>query len=110
MHQGKSLALCLLYHYGEYRLLPLLVLGKKQQARAIPSLFWHRYSLQQNKLMRYLHHYASTIPRLVARLGTAMLHVFEHTQGIVNQLVALSAVNVHHHAHTTRIMLIAALV
>ena len=60
--------------------------------------------------MRYLHHDAGTVAGLVARLSAAVLHVLQYTQRIVNQLVTLSSMYVHHHAYSTGIVLITALI
>jgi hypothetical protein len=60
--------------------------------------------------MGYLHHYAGAVASLVARLGTSVLHVFEHTQGIVNQFVTLTTMNVYHHAHTAGIVFVFCLI
>ena len=46
------------------------------------------------------------ITSLVAGLSTTMLHVLKNTQSIVNQFMALVSVDIHHHADTTRIVLI----
>ena len=47
---------------------------------------------------------------VLADFGTAVAHILKHTQGIVNQLMALVAVDVDHHANTTCVMLILALI
>ena len=60
--------------------------------------------------MGNLYHDACTVARLVARLSTSMLHIFEHLKGIVDQLVALSAVDIDDHTHTARIVFIITLV
>ena len=56
--------------------------------------------------MWYLQHDARSVARLVARLCAAVLHVLQHLQGLVHQLVALAAVDVHHHSHAAGVVLI----
>ena len=108
MHQLQPLALDLLDHHTQNRLLCLLVLGQEHQSCTILSFLRHGDALQQNKLVGNLHHDTSTVARLVARLGTTMLHVLQHLQGVVHQLVTLAAVDVHHHTHATSIVLVLA--
>ncbi len=110
MHQLQTLAFNFLDHDTENLLLRILdlrsSLRQKDQTCTVLTLFWYRNALQKNKLMRNLHHNARTVTCLVARLRTPVPHVFQHFQRIVHQLVALASVNVHHHAHTTGIVLI----
>ena len=106
MHQLQTLALYLLDHHRQNLLLCRLVLGQEHHARAVLSFLGHGDALQQNELVGYLEHDARSVARLVARLGTAVLHVLQHLQGVVHQLVALAAVDVHHHAHTAGVVLI----
>ena len=106
MHQGEALALYLLDHHTQYLLLCLLVLGQKHQSGAILTFLGHGDALQQYKLVGYLHHDAGTVAGLVAGLGAAMLHVLQHLECIVHQLMTLAAVDIHHHAHTTGIVLV----
>ena len=56
--------------------------------------------------MRNLHHDARTITCLVACFGSSVLHVLQHLQCVVHQLMALATMNVDHHAHTTSVMLV----
>ena len=57
--------------------------------------------------MGYLEQYAGTVAGLVvSTFRPSVLHVFEHLQGSVHQFVALVAVNVDNHAHTTSVVLI----
>ena len=106
MHQLQPLALYLLNHHAQDVLLLLFVLGHEHHSRAITSFFRHGDALQQDKLMRDLQHYSCAVARLVACFGTSMLHVLQHSQGLVNQLVALASMYVDHHAHTTCIVLV----
>ena len=63
--------------------------------------------MQQNKLMRYLQKDAGTVAGLVVgALGTAMLHVFEHFQRLVDKFVRLISMNIDKHSNTTRIMFV----
>ena len=110
MHQLQTLALYFLYHYTKYLLLGLHVLGQEYQARAVMTLLRYRDALQQNELVGNLHHNTCAVARLVARLGTAVLHVLQHLQGIVYQLVALASVDIHHHAHAASVVFIFRLV
>ena len=56
--------------------------------------------------MGYLQHDTGTVASLVARLGTTMLHVLQHLQGVVDQLMALPAMNVDNHSHAAGVMLV----
>ena len=60
--------------------------------------------------MGYLNHYTGTVACLVSRLGSSVLHVLQYLQCIVHQFMALSAVDIHNHTYTTRVMLILALI
>ena len=60
--------------------------------------------------MRNLYHDTGSVASLVARLSSAMFHVFQHLQCIVHQIVTLSAVDVYNHSHAASIVLIVALV
>ena len=110
MHQLKSLALYLFYHHRENLLLRLFILGQKDQPGTVLSFFRHRNTLQQNKLMGNLDHDACTVARLVARLGTSMLHVLQHLKCIVYQFVAFPAMNIHNHSHAACVVFIVRLV
>ena len=106
MHQLQALALYLLNHHRKYFLLFLLLFGQKHQSRTIFPFLWYGNALQQNELMGYLQHDASTVTRLVARLCSAVLHVLQHAQRLIHQLVALAAMYIHHHAHAACVVLI----
>ena len=110
MHQLQPLALYLFNHHRENLLLRFLVFGQEHQSGAIFSFLGHRYALQQDELMGNLQHDARAVARLVARLGSPVLHVLQHAQRLVHQLVALAALDVHHHAHAARIVLVVGLV
>ena len=110
VHQLQSFALYLLYHHREDFLLHFFVFWQEHKPRSVPAFLGHRNALQQNEFVRNLHHDAGTVARLVARLGTAMLHVLQHLQRIIDQLVALAAMNVDHHSHATSIVLVTALI
>ena len=60
--------------------------------------------------MGYLNHNTRTVASLVARFGTAVLHILQHLQRIVHQLVALASVDVHYHSHAARIVLVGTLI
>ena len=53
-----------------------------------------------------LYHDASTVAGLVACFGSSVLHVLQHFQRVVHQLMAFAAMNVHYHADTTGIVLV----
>ena len=110
MHQCQSLALYLFDDYAQDLLLGFLFFWKEYQTCTILPLFWNWNTLKQNKLVGNLYHDTSTITRLVASLSSAMLHVFQHLQCIVHQFVALSAMDIYHHSHTTSVMLVVTLV
>ena len=109
MHQLQSLAFHLLYYNTEDFLLFCTILWQKDQPCTVFSFLGYRDALQENKLMRYLNHDTCTIS-IFTHLGTSVAHVLKHTQGIVNQLVALAAMDVDNHAHTAGIVLILALI
>ena len=110
MHQLQPLALDLLDHHTQDLLLCLLVLGQEHQSCTILTLLGYGNTLKQNKLMGNLHHDAGTVASLVTRLSATVLHVFQHFKGIVHQLMAFTSVDVHHHSHTTSVVLIVRLV
>ena len=83
-----------------------LVLRQEHQTRTVFSFLRHGDALQQNKLMGNLHHDTSAVARLVACLSPTVLHILQHLQGVVHQLVTLAAVDVHYHTHATSIMLV----
>ena len=59
--------------------------------------------------MRNLDHDTSSVA-VFAHFRSAVPHILQHLQCIVNQFVTLIAVDVHNHSHTARIVLIVALV
>ncbi len=88
-------------------MLTSLVLGHEHKTCAVFSFLWHGNSLQENKLVRYLQHNARAVAGLVVgSFGATVAHVFKHAQGIVNQLMALVAMYVHHHADAASVVLI----
>ena len=107
MHQVEPLALYLLNHDAQYLLLPDRILGQEHQSRAVVSLLGHGYSLQEDKFMRYLQHDAGTVAGFsVCALSPSVPHVLQHLQRTVHQFVALVSPDVHHHTHTTSVMLV----
>ena len=110
MHQLQALALNLLNHHAQYLLLRLFILWQEHQSSTILTFLRHWDTLQQNKLVGNLYHDTRTITGLVACLGTTMLHVLQHLQRVVNQLMTFTSVDIYHHTHATSIMLIAWLV
>ena len=106
MHQSKTLTLYLFNHDRENLTLTFLVFWKENDTRAVFSLFRHRDTLKKNKLVRYLKQDTSTVARLVTSLCTTMLHILEHAQCVVYQVVAFVTVDVNHHAYATSVMLI----
>ena len=106
MHELQSLALYLLDHDVQNPVLQLLVSRKKHQTCSVTSLFGYGNALQQNKLVWNLNHYASTITCLVTSLGSTVLHVLQHTQSVIHQLMTLASMYVHYHAYAARIVLV----
>ena len=107
MHQLKSLTFNLFNHNREDILLFLLILRQEDKTRTIFSLFRYRDTLKKNKLMWNLEHDTGTITRLViGTLCTTMTHVLEYLQGVIDQLMTLVTVDIHHHTYATRIVLI----
>ena len=109
VHQLQTLALDFFNHHAQNLLLRLLVLRQEHQARSILSLLRNGDALQQNKLVRNLDHDASAVT-ILAHLSTAMPHVLQHPQRVVNKFVTLIAVDIHYHTHATCIMLIVTLI
>ena len=60
--------------------------------------------------MGNLNHDTGTVASLVARLSTAVLHVFQYLQCIVNKFMALASMDVHYHTHAARVVLVVRLV
>ena len=111
VHQREPLALNLLDHPRQYGCLSLPVLGQEHQPRAILALLGHGYALQQYELVGYLQHNASPVASLVVcALGTAVAHVLEHLQGVVNKLMAFVAVYVNHHPHAACVVLVGCII
>ena len=55
--------------------------------------------------MGYLYEDAGTVAGLLVRaLGAAVTHVFQHSQRLLHQLVALAAVKMCHHTDTTGVV------
>ena len=107
VHQLQSLALNFLDHDRENILLFLLVLRQEDETRSVFSLLRHRDTLKKNKLMWNLEHDTGTVARLViSTLCTTMAHVLEYLQGVIDQLMTLVTVDIHHHTYATRIVLI----
>ena len=111
MHQLKSLALYLLNHDGEYLLLASLVLGQENQTRAILPLLGNRNALKKDKLVGNLKKNACAIAGLaVSTLGATMSQVLQNFQCVVNQLMTLTSVDIHHHTHAARVVLVGTVV
>ena len=107
MHQLKSLTFNLFNHDRENILLFLLILRQEDETRSVFSLLRHRDTLKKNKLMWNLEHDTGTITRLViGTLSTTMAHILEDLQGVIDQLMTLVTVDIHHHTYATRIVLI----
>ena len=107
VHQLKSLTFNLFNHNREDILLFLLILRQEDETRTIFTFFRHWDTLKKNKLMWNLEHDTGTVARLViSTLCTTMAHVFEYLQGIIDQLMTLVTVDIHHHTYATRIVLI----
>ena len=107
VHQLKSLTFNLFDHNREDILLFLLILRQEDKTCTIFSLFRYRDTLKKNKLMWNLEHDTGTVTRLViSTLCTTMAHVFEYLQGVIDQLMTLVTVDIHHHTYATRIVLI----
>ena len=111
VHERELLALDLLGHDVEYLGLLLQALGQKHQPRAIFALFGDRDTLQQNELVRNLQQDTGTVAGLVVGpLGSPVLHVLEHLQGRIDQLVRLVAVDIDNHTYSARIVFVSRVV
>ena len=56
--------------------------------------------------MGNLHKYSRTVSCFVSCLRAAVLHILENLERIVNQFVALTPVDIYHHAHAAGIMFV----
>ena len=109
MHQLQPLALYLLDDNAQHLLLSLFILRQKHQTRAIFAFLRYGNTLQQNKLVRNLHHNACSVT-VFTNLCTTVPHILQHAQCVIHQLVTLPAMNVNHHTHTAGIVFILALI
>ena len=92
-------------------MLAVAVLRKEYQARSVLALLGHRNALQQDEFVWYLQQDACTVARLaVGTLCTAVAQVLQHFQCVVDEIVALVAVDVHDHAHTTSVVLVGGII
>jgi hypothetical protein len=57
-----------------------------------------------------LYHDACAVASAITRLSTAMFHVLQHPQCIIDKFVALASMNVYNHAHATCIVFVLILV
>ena len=78
--------LCFLFNDGGELCTSCFIFGQEHQTRSVTTSFRYRYSLQQNKLVRYLHQDAGAVARfLVSPFSSSVSHVFEHRQCLVYQ-------------------------
>ncbi len=109
--EAQSFALDFFNHDRQDQLLAGTVLGKEDKARAVLTLLGNRDALQQDELVWYLQQDARTIARLaVGTLGATMAQVLQHFQCVVDEIVALVAVDVHDHAHATSVVLVGGII
>ena len=109
MHQFQTITFDLLNHDVQNLVLQLLFSRKKHQASSVTPLFGHRNALQENKLVRNLHHNASTVTwnkKHPQYFSADPLHVLQHAQGIIHQLMTFASMYVYHHTHAARIVLV----
>ena len=86
-------------------------LWQEHQAGAILALLGHRYALKQDELVWYLQQDASAVACLaVGALCTTVAQVLENLQRVVDEIMALVAVDVHDHAHTTSVVLVGSII
>ena len=111
MHELQALALDLFDHDGKNGLLAFLVLRQEDQSCTVLALLRNWNTLKQYKLVGNLQQNTCTVAGLsVSALSATMAQVFEHFQGVVDELVRLAAVDIHHHTYAARIVLIGAVV
>ena len=76
-------------------LLPGGIFREKDQTGAIFAAFGYRNAVQQDEFVRNLGHDAGTVAvAAVGTFGSAVVHVFKHTQPRVDDLVAAVALQV----------------
>ena len=97
------------FHLGTHGLQDVFalggILGEEDQAGAVSSLFRNGNSLQENEFMGNLDHDSGAVARFSIRpFCPTVAHVFEHRQGVVDQLVRLVAPDIHDHTNPTGIV------
>lgn len=95
----------------EYCLLYVLIFREKHKAGTVAALFGHCDSLQQNKLVRYLYHYAGSVAGLgVGAFGTSVDHVLKHLQSFFNKLMRFYALDIDEQSYAAGVVLVAAVI
>ena len=87
----------------------LLPIMPEEIERMVVPFLGNGDALQQDELVGNLDHDSGAVA-VFAYLGTAMAHVLQYAQCLIDQIVTLVAVYVHYHAHTAGVMLILALI
>ena len=88
-----------------------LVLRQEHQTGAIFQALRYRNTLQEDKFVGYLQQNTCAVAGLVVgSFRTAVLHIFQHGQGVVDQLVTLVALQADQHSDTAGIVLISGVV
>ena len=105
--QRQALGFDLVTYNTERQLLLLPVFRHEHHTRGITSLLGDGNTLQENELVRYLHHDAGTVTSLVVgTLGPAVRHVLENLKGIFNHLVRFAPVDMRHKSDTAPVLLV----
>ena len=84
-----------------------IVLGEEYKPSSVTKPFGYRNALQQNELMRYLHHDAGSVAgSTIGTLRATVLHILKQGERTIDKLVCLSPTETHHQAYSAGIMLV----
>ena len=107
MHQLQSLTLHFFNHDSHNCGLAFLVFRQKHQSGAVFAFFRHWNALKKNEFVWNLNHNPGAVACLVVgTLCAAVLHVFKHCQGCIDQFVGFVTIDVDEHAHTACIVFV----
>lgn len=93
------------------RLARLRIFRQEHETRSVSPLFRHRNTLQKNKFMRNLYHYASTVTGFrVGTLGATVYHVLQHLEALLHKAMTFYTSHIHEQANSTGIVLISRII
>ena len=106
MHKIKAFTLYLLNHYRQYLSLTFCILRQEDYACSISSLFRNRNALKEYEFVWNLDQDTGSIAGFVPGLSSPVFHILKYLESIANKFMALSAVYIHYHSNSTRIVLV----